>query len=83
MPYANTLSELQRRELVRIFGEDGVIFDPAAIRVYASDASNIKGEVFAVARPASTAQVQEFMRWADAERVAVHPRGRGTSLSGG
>jgi D-lactate dehydrogenase (cytochrome)/glycolate oxidase len=81
--YASALTESQRRRLVGIFGEDGVIFDPAAMRVYASDASNIKGDVFAVARPASTAQVQEFMRWADAERVAVHPRGRGTSLSGG
>ena len=83
MQYASALTELQRRELVRIFGEDGVILDPAAIRVYASDASNIKGEVFAVVRPVSTDQVQEFMRWADAERVAIHPRGRGTSLSGG
>ena len=83
MEYASALTDLQRRELVRIVGEDGAIFDPAAMRVYASDASNIKGEIFAVARPTSTAQVQEFMRWADAERVAVHPRGRGTSLSGG
>ena len=83
MGYASALTELQRRQLTGIFGEGGVIFDPAAMRVYASDASNLKGEIFAVARPASTAQVQEFMRWADDERVAVHPRGRGTSLSGG
>ncbi|MDR0239969.1 MAG: FAD-binding oxidoreductase [Deltaproteobacteria bacterium] len=83
MAYASALTEIQQRELVQIVGEDGVIFDPAAMRVYASDASNIKGKIFAVARPTSTAQVQEFMRWADAERVAVHPRGRGTSLSGG
>jgi D-lactate dehydrogenase (cytochrome)/glycolate oxidase len=83
MRYADALNEFQRRELVRIFGEDGVIVDPAAIRVYASDASNIKGEVFAVVRPVATAQVQEFLRWADVERVALHPRGRGTSLSGG
>ncbi|MDR2696530.1 MAG: FAD-binding oxidoreductase, partial [Deltaproteobacteria bacterium] len=83
MRYASALTELQRRQLVHIFGEDGVIFDPAAIRVYASDASKLKGEVFAVVRPASTAQVQDCLRWADAERVALHPRGRGTSLSGG
>ena len=83
MQYASALTEPQRRELMRIFGEDGVILDPAAMRVYASDASNIKGTVLAVVRPVATDQVQEFMRWADAGRVAVHPRGRGTSLSGG
>ena len=84
MRYASALTETQRRQLVEIFGKDGVILDdPAAMRVYASDASNLKGEVFAVVRPVSTAQVQDFMRWADAERVPVHPRGRGTSLSGG
>ena len=83
MRYASALTGSQRGELTRIFGEDGVIFDPAAMRVYASDASNIKGDVFAVARPVSTEQVREFMRWADAGRVAVHPRGRGTSLAGG
>jgi D-lactate dehydrogenase (cytochrome)/glycolate oxidase len=83
MQYANALTELHRQQLVQIFGEDGVIFDPAAIRVYASDASNLKGEVFAVVRPSSSSQVQAFMHWADTERVAVHPRGRGTSLAGG
>jgi len=83
MLYANALTDRQRQTLARIFGEDGIIFDPAAMRVYSSDASNIKGEVFAVVRPTATSQVQECMRWADAERVAVHPRGRGTSLSGG
>jgi D-lactate dehydrogenase (cytochrome)/glycolate oxidase len=82
MGYASALTGLQRQQLERMLGKDGVIFDPAALRVYASDASQLKGIVFAVVRPASTAQVQEFMHWADAERVAVHPRGRGTSLSG-
>jgi len=83
MQYATALTDFQRRCLSDIFGEEGVIFDPPAMRVYASDASNNKGQVLAVVRPVSAAQVQEFMRWADLERVAVHPRGRGTGLSGG
>jgi len=83
MEYASTLTTEQRRDLVRMLGEEGVLFDPAALRVYASDASNIKGNVFAVARPTATEQVQDLLRWAESERVAIHPRGRGTSLSGG
>lgn len=27
-------------------------------------------------------QVQSFMRWADGERFAMHPRGRGACLAG-
>ncbi len=72
----------QRKFLEDTFKED-VAFDAEALRVYASDASLKTGQVLAMVRPRTTEQVQELLRWADAERIPVHPRGRGTSLSGG
>jgi glycolate oxidase len=41
------------------------------------------GVPLAVARPATTQDVQEIARWATRHRVAVVPRGAGTGLSGG
>ena len=83
MALITALTPAHRGFLENLFPNDDVSFDPATLRVYASDASNVCGEVLAVVCPTSLAQVCEFMRWADAERVAVHPRGRGTSLAGG
>ena len=80
--YTAALTAEHRRFLEELFKEN-VAFDEETLRVYASDASLKTGKVLAMVRPTCTEQVQEFMRWADAERVVVHPRGRGTSLSGG
>ena len=76
------LSKSHIEYLKRTFG-DAVTFEPEKLRVYASDASLKVGTVLAMVRPTCTEQVQELMRWADEERVYIHPRGRGTSLSGG
>jgi D-lactate dehydrogenase (cytochrome)/glycolate oxidase len=83
MNYAKSLTDDHRIFLKNLFGDNGLSFDPAALRVYSSDAGNGKGTVFAMVRPEDTGQLQKFMQWADAERIAVHPRGRGTSLAGG
>ena len=77
-----TLTEAQRTFLKDTFG-DGVNFEPEVLRVYASDASLTRGEPLAMVRPKNTGEVQTLLRWADAERVAIHPRGRGTGLAGG
>lgn len=58
-------------------------FEEDALRVYASDASLRRGPVLAMVRPRTVEQVRELMRWAEVERIPIHPRGRGTSLSGG
>lgn len=76
------LTAEQRRFLADLFGEDAV-FDAVALRVYASDASLCRGEALAMVCPRQVDQVRTFMAWAQAEGVFVHPRGRGTSLSGG
>lgn len=82
MSHMTVLSPAHQQFLQDLFA-DNVSFAKKALRVYASDASLVQGEALAVVRPVCTEQVQRFMQWADMHRVAVHPRGRGTSLSGG
>ncbi|MDH6195897.1 glycolate oxidase [Mycobacterium frederiksbergense] len=62
-----------------------VITDPAVIEGYRRDAANDPhpGLPRAVVRPGSTEDVQTVLRWANAHRVAVVPRGAGSGLSGG
>ncbi len=82
MAYAMTLTGAHREFLGALFG-DGASFDKKVLRVYASDAGMVEGKIFAMVRPVTVEQVMEFMRWADEEKIVVHPRGRGTSLAGG
>lgn len=80
--YTAVLTPEHKKFLLDLFGDE-VAFDPEVLRVYASDASLKIGSVLAMVRPVNVEQVCEFMRWAEAENIVVHPRGRGTSLSGG
>lgn len=80
--YTKTLSS-EHKKFLEVTFKDAVAFEPETLRVYASDASFITGEVLAMVRPETTEQVAELLRWADAERIAIHPRGRGTGLAGG
>lgn len=82
MAYARELTAEHRGFLRDLLG-DGVSFDRKILKIHSSDAGLVEGKAFAVVRPVSAEQVREIMRWADAERVVVHPRGRGTSLAGG
>ena len=82
MQYTTELTTAHREFLEKTFGND-VKFDQPSLRVYASDASNLVGKPLAAVCPTSTAQVQALLKWADEERIVIHPRGRGTSLSGG
>ena len=82
MSLVTTLIEAQKRFLKATFG-DAVSLEPEVLRVYSSDASLKIGTALAVFRPRNTGELATFMRWARQENVAVHPRGCGTSLSGG
>ena len=75
------LTPEQRSFLEALFKDDAA-FEEDALRVYASDASLRRGPVLAMVRPRTVEQVRELMRWAEVERIPIHPRGRGTSLSG-
>ncbi|MGY1762059.1 FAD-binding oxidoreductase [Geodermatophilus sp. SYSU D00779] len=62
-----------------------VLTDEASTEAYRFDSASfcVAGAPLGVARPTSTAQVQEVMRWASHHRVPVVPQGARTGLSGG
>ncbi len=64
---------------------DAVVTDPDIVVSYRQDRAldPDAGTPIAVVRPRSTEEVQTVLRWASAHKIAVVPRGAGTSLSGG
>lgn len=72
----------QQQQRLRQTGCD-VRFDKLTRQLYATDASIYQIEPTAVAFPATTAQTAAVIAAAADERIAVTPRGAGTSLSGG
>lgn len=75
------LTVAQRRFLEDIFGDDA-LFTPEQTHVFGADASRRFAPPLAVVRPGRLEQVQELLRWAQRERVALYPRARGTNLVG-
>lgn len=73
----------QRVFLEGVFPGD-VLFAPEETLVFATDAGRLAPACppLAVVRPRTAASVQELMRWADAERMPLYIRGRGTNLVG-
>ena len=66
------LTPEQRSFLEALFKDDAA-FEEDALRVYASDASLRRGPVLAMVRPRTVEQVRELMRWAEVERIPIHP----------
>ncbi len=60
-----------------------VLCDDASRSLYASDASLSEIWPLAVVRPRTADDVAATVRWAAEHRIAVHPRGAGSSLAGG
>ena len=71
------------RELQDVLGADYVLADPLRTYVYGKDAGISRGEVAAVALPATAAEVAEIVKIAVRHGVPVVPRGAGTGLAGG
>ncbi len=72
-------------ELARDLPRDVLVTDPDIMESYRRDRADLvaAGTPAAVARPVTTEQVSQIMRWAWRHRVTVIPRGAGTGLSGG
>ncbi len=70
-------------ELRAVVGADAVETAPDALLSYASDATFAQHLPDAVAHPTTTEQVSDLLRIASRQRLAIVPRGSGTSLSGG
>ncbi|MHB8440238.1 MAG: FAD-binding oxidoreductase [Acidimicrobiales bacterium] len=71
--------------LDRLLPAGSIVTDPDVVGAYRFDRSGTPtaGWPIAVVRAATTAHVQETIRWAARHRVPVVPRGAGTGLSGG
>jgi glycolate oxidase len=72
-----------RDELVTILGQDRVLADPLALRLYARDASLVEGAAGVVVLPRTTDEVVAAVMAAARHGVPVVPRGSGTGLAGG
>lgn len=59
-----------------------VLCDDSSRALYATDASLFEVWPLAIVRPRTTEDVAATVRWAAEQRIAVHARGAGSSLSG-
>ena len=65
-----------------LFPGDALLTAPEELAPFGTDASRLAAMPWAVVRPESAEQVRELLRWADAERVPIIPRARGTNRVG-
>ena len=73
-----------RRALVAIVGDDGVLAEPADLRVYECDGYTLERSVpTLVVLPRTTDEVARVVCLAASTGIAFVPRGAGTGLSGG
>lgn len=73
-----------RRELTAIVGEDYVIDDPAAMWVFAKDASPLPPSLpDVVVTPQNAEEVVDILVMANKNRIPVYPRSSGSNLWGG
>jgi glycolate oxidase len=77
------LSKLILEELSRIVGPEQVHGGPAQRVAYSFDATFPQDVPDVALTPGCTEEVAAILRVAARERIPVHPRGAGTSLSGG
>lgn len=76
------LAPRARRFLADLFPGDAAVFSPEETCVFGTDASRRQALPAAVVRPESEEQVRELLRFAHAERLPIHCRGRGTNTVG-
>ncbi|MEF3695624.1 FAD-binding oxidoreductase [Desulfolutivibrio sp.] len=71
-----------RRFLAALFPGDASVFSPEETCVFGTDASRRQALPAAVVRPETENQIRELLRFAHAERLPIHCRGRGTNTVG-
>jgi len=76
------LTDKQLHELEAAVGAASLILDDRRV-AYAADELKVPHLPDAVVEPATVAEIQALLRWANTHRVPVTPRGAGTGLSGG
>ena len=63
-------------------GEENVLTDAIDLYIYGTDASVHESTASAVVAPTSYEQVQQVVRYANAELIPIVPRGSGSGMSG-
>lgn len=63
-------------------GEENVLTDEIDLYIYGTDASVHESKASAVVAPTSYEQVQQIVRYANAELIPIVPRGSGSGMSG-
>ena len=79
------MNDKHRSFLESLFPGDAVLFEPEQTHVFTCDASRLPAGPsagLAVVRPRGQKQVVELLKWAQAEKVSVYPRGRATNVVG-
>jgi len=78
-----SLTPAHLKFLENLFPGEGFVIDPVQMAVYGADSSRKSAMPWAVCRARTEEQLVELMKWANAERVPIVPRLRGTGMSGG
>ncbi|MBN2139538.1 MAG: FAD-binding protein [Desulfovibrionaceae bacterium] len=82
-PFPKELSLRHKRFLGRLFPGDACLLTPEGAVAFGADSSRCFAPPFAVVRPERLDQVRELLAWAQAERMPLYPRSRGTGMVGG
>ena len=82
MTQAPALSADARRFLEKTFPGDAAVTSAEEMFVYGTDASRRHAMPSAVVRPDSVEQIRELLAFAEANRLPILPRGRGTNTVG-
>jgi len=80
--YAKSLTSTQEKFLADLFPGDDHILSPEGLAAFSTDASLERAMPWAVVRPDSREQIEELLKWADAERMPIYGRARGTGRVG-
>jgi len=80
---AESLTDTHKAFLADLFPGEDCILSPEGMAPFSADASLERGMPWAVVRPESREQIEELLCWADAERIPIYGRGRGTGRVGG
>ena len=80
---APALTPAHLRFLEALFPGEGLLTTPEEMAVYGADSSRRSAMPWAVVRPRNEEQIVELLKWAEAERMPLVPRLRGTGMSGG
>jgi len=80
--YAPSLTEAHRRFLIDLFPGEGCLLSAEERAAFSADSSRCHAMPWVVVRPDRREQVVELLRWAEAERMPLYPRARGTCQVG-